>query len=116
MCLTDFGCGRVAALDALLTAGRASASPAPRPASGAVAPSARGAPGGEPLAGQVRQWAAERCVRTTEHSASLDGLLSDYRQWAGGATVGAREFERALATLGGVRVLGHAVVVGIVLQ
>ncbi len=96
--------------------GKAARPPQPRLASGAAPPSARGAPGGEPLAGQVRQWAAERCRRTEEYSAALDGLLSDFRQWRGGQKVDARAFELALATLGGVRVLGHAVVAGIVLQ
>jgi hypothetical protein len=47
----------------------------------------------------------------------MDSLLADYRAWRGGAErVGAREFESALGSLGGVRVHGHAVVVGIVLR
>ena len=112
MCLTDFGCGRVAALDALLTAGRASASPSPRPAP--VALSARGGPA-EPLSAQVARWAAERCRHTEEYSSSLDLLLADYRHWAGGADVGAREFEGALEGLGAT-VHGHAVVAGVVLR
>lgn len=63
---------------------------------------------------------AERCRRISEHSASLDGLLADFRAWAGGAErVDAREFERvlgALEGLGEMRVIGGAVVVGIVLR
>ena len=68
-----------------------------------------------PLAGQGRQGAAERCTRTTEFSASLAGLLTDFRQWRGGAAVDRAEFEAVLVALG-VRVWGHAVVVGMVLR
>ena len=46
----------------------------------------------------------------------MDAMLRDFRRWGGGADVGAREFEGALATLGGVRVLGHVVVAGVVLR
>lgn len=89
--------------------------PAPIPVPSPAAPPARGAPG-DALEAQVRAWAAERCRRTEEYSAALDGLLSDFRQWRGGQKVDARAFELALATLGGVRVWGHAVVVGLVLR
>ena len=89
--------------------------PSPRPSPGAVAHAAPGAPA-EPLSAQVRSWASERCRRTSEHSASLDGLLADYRHWSGGAErVAAREFEAGLGALGAV-VHGHAVVVGLVLR
>ena len=86
--------------------------PAPQPAPGA--PSARGAPG-EALAGQVAAWAVERC-RMEHASAEVARLLADFRAWAGAERVDARAFERALAALGGVRVVGGAVVVGIVLR
>ena len=56
-------------------------------------------------------------MRTAQHSASLDGLLTDYRRWSGGAeSVDARVFEAALGALGGVRVWGGAVVAGLVLR
>lgn len=90
--------------------------PAPAATPAPVAPPARVAPV-DLLASQVAAWAEERCRRTTAHSAPLAGLLADFRRWRGGAErVGAREFEVGLATLGGVRVLGHAVVAGIVLR
>ena len=64
----------------------------------------------------VARWAAERC-RMEHASAEVARLLADFRAWRGGAErVGAREFESALGSLGGVRVHGHAVVVGIVLR
>ena len=50
------------------------------------------------------------------HSTSVDGLRADYRIWAGTERIDAREFEGVLAALGGVRVWGHAVVVGVVLH
>ena len=49
-----------------------------------VAPPARVAPV-DLLASQVAAWAEERCRRTSEHSASLDGLQRDFRAWRGGA-------------------------------
>lgn len=79
-----------------------------------VAPAARAAPA-ETLVAQVARWAAERCRRTTEFSASLDGLLRDFREWAGAVRVDRAAFAAALEGLG-VRVLGGAVVVGVVLN
>ena len=77
---------------------------------------ARGAPA-DPLADQGRAWAEERCRRTSEHSASLDGLLADFRARAGAERVDVRMFESAMAALGGgVRVFGPSVVAGMVLR
>ena len=86
--------------------------PAPRPASTAVAPPSRGAPG-DALAGQVALWVEKRCVRTPAYSASLDGLLADFRAWGG--AVDRAVFAAALGGLG-VRVVGGVVVVGLVLH
>ena len=63
----------------------------------------------------VARWAAERC-RMEHASAEVARLLADFRAWRGGPErVDAREFEAGLDALG-VRVVGHAVVVGIVLR
>ncbi len=64
----------------------------------------------------MERWAGARCRRTEEHSAPLDGLLADFRAWSGDAgKVDRAAFGAALVALG-VRVWGHAVVVGIALR
>jgi hypothetical protein len=85
---------------------RPTRSPSPTPAK----------PPAPSLSAQVERLAAERRRRTDEASASLDGLLRDFREWSGGERVDRAAFAAALVGLGGVRVWGGSVVSGLVLR